>query len=223
MAAPLLPLVAGAGLIFGLFGLLGGDDDKGTTPSVPSPPVPGMTCDQAVALLPAEVKASVGNLLLAKSLTKDQAASAMTLALALETAASSPGLGAAQRQALLVAAKCVRDAALAKVATDYTPPSPIPSPASPVVLPKPVLPGGGAGGGLPGPKLAAPALYGDANGVDWIVTNPAAGTWLASLDGPPPSSLYASGLPFMRTTRDQIVSAIEERAAMAASAGSGGS
>ncbi len=220
MPIPLVPVAA-----VGVLGLLalfaGGDDDGPTTGPVGPGVVPSMTCEQAVAALPPsiapEVRAAVISVLAAPSLTAAQASNATGLALALETAASTPGLAPMQRQALLTCAQCVRQAVASKPAP-ATPP--IVGPKPPPVVTPPVTPP--ADVYTPpkdlGPKLAAPQNYGDANGVLWLVTNPAPFTWQAELDQAPPHPLYATGLPFLRDSRDAIRSAIEERAAMVAGA-----
>lgn len=209
MAAPLAAV--GVAAVAALAWLFGSDDSASSSPApggggaAPAPIV--LTCDQAVAALPPDL-ASTAATLLTSTPNATTRASALTLAVAFETSASQPGVAPMTRAALLTSAKCLRDWAGTAPAV-----TPVAIPALPTV---PTVPTTAPPVKTSSTMLAAPQLYGDANGVEWLVTQETTTRWLAQLNEAPPNAAYASGLPFVRGSKDQIVDAIEERAAVAA-------
>ena len=173
-----------------------------------------MTCSEAISALPADIAGPVRGILSGPA-TESAKVSAITLALGLETSASQAGIDPTTRTASLTAAKCLRDWSATASMTPVTTPAVPALPSMPTVIPPPP-PAKVPSSSLP--KLSAPMLYGDANGVEWLVTQEAPMRWVAMLNQAPPSGAYASGLPFLRETREAIVNAIDERAAVAGGA-----
>jgi hypothetical protein len=62
------------------------------------------------------------------------------------------------------------------------------------------------------PATSPTAAYKDANGVMWAISNPTPGTWVGMLTAAPVHPLYASGIPFMASTRAGIEQQIDQRA-----------
>lgn len=108
----------------------------------------------------------------------------------------------------------------AKAAEPQPPAPPVPVPPLPPPVTPPIVP---VTPPAP-PKPAAPPTfaYVDSNSVRWIVANPSPGVWTGMLAVAPPHPIYASGLPFVRSTREQVNQAIDERAMQAAPYMTGG-
>lgn len=208
MPAPLAPFALAGALT--LWALFGGDDDDDDAPPpvVPTIDPDSLSCDAALTILGPSIGGPAA-LLLTMAPTDSTKSSALALAVGFESSASQPGTSPQQRAALLKGAKCLR--AYAASSAPVEPPGPPAPPPPPVVPPPPPPPPK-----VKTPALALPVGYEDSNGISWLITQETSTRWLGMLDQAPPSGVYASGLPFVRSTREQVIQAIDERAAIAA-------